>query len=107
MSEEEAAREESCTQLANALESRVSTPATLQMMLERTPPRDFQSRATGNAGTAGAPSQGEAVPSVQPLALAGGSLAAVGSGRRHGCDRRVHHQSRDPVRPQDGCVRPR
>jgi hypothetical protein len=78
ISEEEAA-EDPCFQLANALEGRVSVPATLRMMLERTPPRDFQSRATGNAGTAGAPSQGEAVPSVQPLALAGGSLAAVGS----------------------------
>jgi len=78
MTAEEAAQEP-CFQLANALESRVSAPATLQMMLERTPPRDFQSRAMGNAGTAGAPSQAEAVPSVQPLALAGGSLAAVGS----------------------------
>jgi hypothetical protein len=78
MTAEEAAQEP-CFQLANALESRVSAPATLQMMLARTPPRDFQSRAMGNAGTAGAPSQVEAVPSVQPLALAGGSLAAVGS----------------------------
>ena len=77
--EDAAASEEPCFELANALESRVSVPATLRMMLDRTPPRDFQSRATGNAGTAGAPSQGEAVPSVQPLALAGGSLAAVGS----------------------------
>ncbi len=68
-----------CFQLAVQLEERVSTPLVLQAMLERVPPRDLQSRATGNAGTSGAPSQGEAVPTVQPLALAGGSLAAVGS----------------------------
>jgi hypothetical protein len=68
-----------CFQLAVLLEQRVSTPLMLEAMLGRVPPRDLQSRATGNAGTSGAASQGEAGPSVQPLALAGGSLAAVGS----------------------------
>jgi hypothetical protein len=68
-----------CKVLADGLVDRVSTPPMLDIMLDHTPARDFQSRASGNAGTAGAPSQGEAVPSVQPLALAGGSLAAVGS----------------------------
>jgi hypothetical protein len=68
-----------CSQLADALVTNIVTPRTLAAMRERVPARDFQSRATGNAGTSGAPSQSEAVPSVQPLALAGGSLAAVGS----------------------------
>ena len=74
-----AASEEPCNQLAQSLVEHVRTPPLLDAMLERVPARDFQSRATGNAGSAGAPNQSEAVPSVQPLALAGGSLAAVGS----------------------------
>jgi len=68
-----------CEQLAEALVDRVTTPHILDAMLAYTPARDFQSRTTGNPGTAGAPNQGEAVPTVQPLALAGGSIAAVGS----------------------------
>ena len=71
---------EPCFQLAVSLVDKVRTPLVLQAMLRRVPPRELQSRAAGDAGTAGSPSQGEAVPSVQPLALAGGSLAAVGSG---------------------------
>ena len=41
--------------------------------------RDLQSRQTQGAGGAGALSQGEAVPSAEPFALAGGSFAAIGS----------------------------
>jgi hypothetical protein len=73
------AQEASCEQLAQELVTDAREPMVLQAMLRRVPARDFQSRATGNTGTSGSPSQGEAVPSVQPLALAGGSLAAVGS----------------------------
>lgn len=43
-------------------------------------PRDLQSRTSGDAGGAAGVSQGEAVPTIQPTALASGSLAALGSG---------------------------
>ena len=42
-------------------------------------PRDLQSSTPQGAATGGTPAQDEAVPGVQPLALAGGSLAAVGN----------------------------
>ncbi|MCE9601437.1 MAG: hypothetical protein K8S21_04375 [Gemmatimonadetes bacterium] len=42
--------------------------------------RDLQSRTAGNSAGAGGAAQGEAVPTVQPTALASGSLAALGSG---------------------------
>ncbi len=41
--------------------------------------RDLQARTTATAGDAGSPTQAEAVSTVEPVALAGGSLAAVGS----------------------------
>lgn len=44
------------------------------------PPRDLQSRASGESLSGGLVAQSEAVPTVQPLALAGGSLSALGSG---------------------------
>lgn len=42
-------------------------------------PRDIQPTTSGGAGPAGSPAQGDAVPTSQPLALAGGSVAAVGT----------------------------
>lgn len=47
---------------------------------EQVAPRDLQTRAATQPATAGAPNQGDAVPSVQPIAVAAGSLAAVGTG---------------------------
>lgn len=43
-------------------------------------PRDLQSRTSGNAAAAGGAAQNEAVPTVQPTAIAGGTLGAMGSG---------------------------
>lgn len=42
-------------------------------------PRDLQQRNSGDAATGGSVAQGEAVPTVQPMAIGGGSLGAVGS----------------------------
>lgn len=53
--------------------------AALASALETLPERDFQSRATSQPATAGAVGQGDAAATVQPLAIAGGSVAAVGS----------------------------
>jgi len=43
-------------------------------------PRDVQPAASGDAGGAGSLAQGEAVPGVRPVALAGGTVSAVGTG---------------------------
>ena len=42
-------------------------------------PRDLQQTNSGDAATGGTVAQGEAVPTVQPMAIGGGSVAAVGS----------------------------
>ncbi len=42
-------------------------------------PRDVQPAASGDAGGAGSLAQGEAVPGVRPVALAGGTVSAVGT----------------------------
>jgi len=42
-------------------------------------PRDLQPTSGGDAATGGSPAQGEPVPTVQPMAIGGGTVAAVGS----------------------------
>ena len=73
-------QESECQFLAAAILDRWNEPALKSaMLLDRVPPRDFQSRASGEPAKSGAAGQSEAVPTAQPLALAGGSLSAVGS----------------------------
>src|SRR5256885_12796025 len=75
-----AAAGSSCLVLATLLLPPAHEQIVLNALLDQTPPRDLQTRAASQPGSAGAPSQGDAVPSVQPVAAASASIAAVGTG---------------------------
>jgi hypothetical protein len=53
--------------------------ATEEVAQKAVNPRDLLPTQVGGSDAAGSPAQSEAVPSVQPLALVGGSISAVGS----------------------------
>lgn len=63
-----------CFQLANSVDY---SAFAIRLLEARTAPRDLQSRTSGEA-SAPSQDQGEALPSVQPVALAGVSLSALG-----------------------------
>ncbi|MFQ5569253.1 MAG: hypothetical protein ACE5G0_06235 [Rhodothermales bacterium] len=68
-----------CFELAAFIVDSFASRLYLGVAEEQTIPRDLQSSAPQGAATGGSPAQDEAIPSVQPLALAGGSIAAVGT----------------------------
>jgi hypothetical protein len=68
-----------CQVLANYFVSLHTDGLYLALAAEQVSPRDVQPRTGGGAATGGTAAQGDAVPSVRPLPMAGGTVSAVGS----------------------------
>ena len=67
------------TFVIGTLDGRVRSAGGAASALRAPSLRDLQSRGAGNSAGAGGAAQGEAVPTVQPTAIASGSLAVLGS----------------------------
>ena len=77
---EDAAGDESCFVLAVIVVDHLTEKQYIGSNADaQIPPRDIQQTNSGNAATGGSVAQSEAVPTVQPMAIGGGSIAAVGS----------------------------
>jgi len=70
---------DACFVLANYFVSVHTDGLYRALAAEHVSPRDVQPRTGGGAATGGSAAQGDAVPSVRPLPLAGGTVSAVGS----------------------------
>lgn len=69
-----------CASLGDYIAARLQT-GELELPIPDTliSPRDLQSTSGTGTGNAGSPAQSDAVPSVNPIAIAGGSISAVGT----------------------------
>ncbi len=69
-----------CNALATVIMDRLTAPFYQTAAVQETiAPRDVQPADPGDAALAGSLAQGEAVPDVRPIPLAGGTIAAVGN----------------------------